>query len=294
MYKSGVLQRRAGQSLNLMKQCRLCPRKCGVDRTAGEIGYCRTGRLARVASYTPHFGEESPLVGRFGSGTIFFSFCNLLCSFCQNYDISHGGSGRDVTPDDLAAMMLALEKMGCHNINFVTPTHVVPQILEGLTVACEKGFTLPLIYNTSGYERVETLKLLDGIFDIYMPDFKFWDDARSLQYCNAPDYRERATEAITEMHRQVGNLRTGERGIATGGLLIRHLVMPGGGTDAEKIMHFLATAISTDTYVNIMDQYHPCGTVKGDSPIHRRIFPDELKNAVHAARKAGLRRLDPT
>ena len=292
LYTSGELQRRAEQALTLIKHCRLCPRECGVDRSAGERGYCHTGRMARVASYAPHFGEESPLVGRFGSGTIFFSCCNLLCSFCQNYDISHGGHGVEVNPSDLAAMMIALQERGCHNINFVTPTHVVPQILEGLVVACERGLTVPLVYNTSGYERLETLKLLDGIFDIYMPDFKFWDDERSLRYCNAPDYRDRTIEAIAEMYRQVGDLTIDTGGIATRGLLVRHLVMPGGTADVEGIMRFLATAISTGTYVNIMDQYHPCGRAGNDTSINRRISMEEFTHAVKTAHRAGLRRLD--
>jgi len=292
LYTSGELQRRAEQALTVIKHCRLCPRECGVDRSAGERGYCHTDRLARVASYAPHFGEESPLVGRFGSGTIFFSCCNLLCSFCQNYDISHGGHGVEVNASDLAAMMIALQESGCHNINFVTPTHVVPQILEGLVVACNRGLTVPLVYNTSGYERVETLKLLDGIFDIYMPDFKFWNDERSLRYCNAPDYRDRTIGAIAEMHRQVGDLTIDTGGIATRGLLVRHLVMPGGTSDVEEIMRFLATSISAGTYINIMDQYHPCGRAGDDASINRRIFTEEFEHAVETAHRAGLRRLD--
>jgi len=292
LHEKGVLQDRVDQALSLIKQCRLCPRNCGVDRLSNEVGFCKTGRRARVASYNPHFGEESPLVGRFGSGTIFFSFCNLLCSFCQNFEISHSGEGVEVNPEDLAAMMITLVKRGCHNINFVTPTHVMPQILEGLIPAVENGLNIPLVYNSSGYDRLEALRILEGIFDIYMPDFKFWNDKWAVRYCKAQDYSKKATSAIIEMFRQVGDLTINEEGIATGGLLVRHLVMPEGISDTKEIMKFLANTISTNTYVNVMDQYRPCGYATMDKFINRMISPEEFRIAVKIARKAGLMRLD--
>jgi putative pyruvate formate lyase activating enzyme len=292
LYREGTLAGRHATSLNLMKQCELCPRQCGIDRLSGEIGFCRTGRWARVASYHAHFGEEAPLVGRYGSGTIFISHCNLLCSFCQNFEISHHGEGRKVTPEHLAAMMMQLQEVGCHNINFVTPTHVVPQIIEGLIIATEQGLTIPLVYNSGGYDKVETLTLLDGIIDIYMPDFKFSDAAWSRELCAAEDYFGVASTAIKEMHRQVGDLEISKDGIATRGLLIRHLVMPNGIADTETIMSFIAREISPRTYVNIMDQYHPCGHAARQGRINRRITPSEYADAIRTARDAGLTRLD--
>jgi len=247
----------------------------------------------QVASYNAHFGEESPLVGRSGSGTIFFSSCNLLCSFCQNYDISHLAEGVEVEPEQLAEMMTYLAGSGCHNINFVTPTHVVPQILEGLYIAIEHGLNVPLVYNTGGYDSVETLKILDGIFDIYMPDFKFWDQKMAEKFCNAFDYKEKAVDAIREMHRQVGDLEMNEAGIAVKGLLVRHLVMPNDAANTEEVMKFLADEISVNTYVNVMDQYRPCFSAKDDSIINRRITAEEFEAAIDSAGKAGLKRLDP-
>ncbi|MBN2254857.1 MAG: radical SAM protein [Deltaproteobacteria bacterium] len=292
LYHDGALSARLTTSLELMKRCKLCPRECGIDRLSGETGFCRTGRRARIASYHAHFGEEAPLVGRHGSGTIFISHCNLLCSFCQNFEISHLGEGREVKPEHLAAMMVQLQEEGCHNINFVTPTHVVPQIIESLIIAVEQGLTIPLVYNSGGYDKVETLKLLDGIVDIYMPDFKFGNSSWAGEFCSAMDYFDVASAAITEMHRQVGDLEIGEDGIATRGLLVRHLVMPNGVADTEKIMTFIATEISPHTYVNVMDQYHPCGHAREDGRINRRISPAEYTQALGAARDAGLTRLD--
>ena len=233
------------------------------------------------------------MVGRYGSGTIFVSSCNLLCSFCQNYEISHLKEGVEVEPQQMAAMMLQLASAGCHNINFVTPTHVIPQILEALVHAVEGGLRIPLVYNSSGYDRRETLELLDGIFDIYMPDFKFWDARWSERYCRAPDYREVAVEAIQEMHRQVGDLVVDDRGVALKGLLVRHLVMPNHVADTEKIVAFLAEKISPNTYVNVMDQYRPCGEGHKDEFINRRLTAEEFRDAMDAARKVGLKRLDP-
>ncbi|MDI6776716.1 MAG: hypothetical protein QMD03_05660 [Syntrophales bacterium] len=292
LYREGKLQGRIDQTIEIMRNCRSCPRECKVDRLSGEIGYCRTGRKAKVASFNAHFGEEAPLVGKCGSGTIFISYCNLLCSFCQNFEISHLGEGREVDPATMAAMMLALMRRGCHNINFVTPTHVVPQILEGLILACEQGLNIPLVYNSGGYDRVDTLEILDGIFDIYMPDFKFWDERWAEKFCHAPDYREHAIAAIKEMHRQVGDLVIDESGVAVRGLLVRHLVMPHGVADTEEIMKFLATEISANTYVNVMDQYRPCGRTSGELMINRRITGEEFTMAINQAKQAGLKRLD--
>ena len=240
----------------------------------------------------PQFGEESPNSGDSGSGTIFFTHCNLLCSFCQNFDISHEGRGQAVTSVDLAEMMLSLQALGCHNINFVSPSHVVPQILGGLLPAVENGLKIPLVYNTGGYDHVSTLKLLDGIIDIYMPDFKFWDASISEKTCSAPDYPERARQAITEMHRQVGDLQINSAGIAERGLLVRHLVMPEGLAGTRKIMDFLSTEISPQTYVNIMPQYRPCGKAWAEPELSRPLKPAEYRDALQDAVDAGLTRLD--
>jgi len=289
---SGELARRVEQAESILQDCTLCPRECRVDRKSGETGFCGTGEKARIASFCPHFGEESPLVGQKGSGTIFFSSCNLLCSFCQNEEISHGNEGEDATPGQIAAVMLMLADKGCHNINLVTPTHVVPQILKALIPAVEEGLRLPIVYNSSGYETLATLKNLEGIVDIYMPDFKFWDGKWSGRYCAAPDYPEAARKALVEMHRQVGDLETDENGIARRGLLVRHLVMPGGIAGTRDFARFIAREISPNTYVNIMDQYRPCGRARGDDLINRRLEAHEFREAVDAAREAGLNRLD--
>ncbi|MCF8062001.1 MAG: radical SAM protein, partial [Deltaproteobacteria bacterium] len=262
--RSGELKKRAETAVARMAHCKLCPRACGVDRLNGELGFCRTGRQARVASYSAHFGEESPLVGTHGSGTIFMSSCNLLCCFCQNREISHGNEGEDAEPDQVARVMLLLEQQGCHNINVVTPSHVVPQVLEALVVAAGRGLSIPLVYNSSGYDEVETLRLLDGVADIYMPDFKFWDGIWADRYCGAPDYPEKARAALREMHRQVGDLELDRSGIAGRGLLVRHLVMPGGIAGTRQVAEFIAKEISADTYVNVMDQYRPCGDAGRD------------------------------
>ena len=293
LYRNGELSARLEKAIDMMEACHLCPRACGVNRLEGETGYCRTGRKARVASFNVHFGEEGPLVGRYGSGTIFLSSCNLLCSFCQNYDISHLAEGTEVEPGQVAAMMLHLAERGCHNVNFVTPSHVVPQIIEALVLAIEQGLEVPLVYNSGGYDNKETLQLLDGIFDIYMPDFKFWDGKWAERFCNAPDYREIAIDAIREMHRQVGDLLMDNEGIAVKGLLVRHLVMPRQVAGTGKIMEFLAKEISPHTYINVMDQYRPCGSADQDEFINRRLTSQEYRNAVDAAIKAGLTRLDP-
>ena len=292
LYREGALQDRARQALERLRDCALCPRECHVDRLSNERGFCRTGRRAIVSSFHAHYGEEAPLVGSSGSGTIFFSACNLLCNFCQNYEISHLREGVEAEPGQMAAMMLRLAGSGCHNINFVTPSHVVPQILEALVLAVPRGLGVPLVYNSGGYDRVETLTLLDGVVDIYMPDFKFWDGEAAERYCGAPDYVARAREALREMHRQVGDLRLDDRGIAVRGLLVRHLVMPGDAASTGEVMSFLAGEISPDTYVNVMDQYRPCGGARNTPEINRRITGAEYRQALEAARRAGLHRLD--
>lgn len=291
--RTGELKSRSEQAVGLMARCTLCPRRCGVNRLEDEQGFCRTGRLARVASYGPHFGEETPLVGTHGSGTAFMSSCNLLCRFCQNFEISHGNEGMDAEAGQLARIMLLLAEKGCHNINIVTPTHVVPQLLEALVLATDEGLNLPLVYNSGGYDSVDTLRLLDGVVDIYMPDFKFWDGHWSDRFCGAPDYPDVARAALREMHRQVGDLVVDDRGIARRGLLVRHLVMPEGIAGTREVAGFIAREISPQTYVNIMDQYRPCGDAHADETIHRRLTGKEFREAVDAAREAGLTRLDP-
>lgn len=292
LYRDGSLQTRMEKAVAGLATCRVCPRSCDVNRLNGEKGYCGTGRTARVAAFSAHFGEESPLVGKGGSGTIFFSSCNLGCSFCQNYEISHLNEGEDASIRELAIMMLQLQEKGCHNINFVTPTHVVPQILEALVPAVEAGLEVPLVYNCGGYESVETLRLLDGVFDIYMPDFKFWNDEAAIKYCDAPDYRKIAMITLEEMYRQVGNLVLDDNGVALRGLLVRHLVMPDNIAGTDKIFQFIAEELSPETYVNVMDQYRPCGEASSDEIISRRLTAREYADARNAALKSGLTRLD--
>jgi putative pyruvate formate lyase activating enzyme len=293
LFREGGLSERIDEAMALMEACSLCPRECGVNRLEGELGVCKTGRRAIVSSYNAHFGEESPLVGRYGSGTIFMGGCNLLCSFCQNYEISHSKEGVEVEPEQMAAMMIHLAERGCHNINFVTPTHVVPQLLESLARAAEQGLDIPLVYNCSGYDKKETLEILDGIFDIYMPDFKFWDARWADRYCRAPDYPDMAEKALREMYRQVGDLVIDDQGVAVRGLLVRHLVMPLNMARTENVLKFIADEISPNTYVNVMDQYRPCGDAHKDEYINRRLSSREFREAMEAARRAGLTRLDP-
>ena len=292
LYREGNLDERIAEAQQRLSPCRVCPRHCKVDRLSDEKGICQTGVKAVVSSYAPHFGEESPLVGSGGSGTIFFTHCNLLCIFCQNYEISHLGQGIETDPGQLAAMMVSLQRQGCHNINFVTPSHVVPQILVALPKAIEKGLTVPLVYNSSGYDSLETLKLLEGIVDIFMPDFKFWDKDLAKRYAKAPDYPEVAQKAILEMYRQVGDLVMDDEGVAVKGLLVRHLVMPGSLEETREILRFLAREVSVDTYVNVMDQYRPCGEACHCPPIDRTLTGGEYQQALKLARDAGLQRLD--
>jgi putative pyruvate formate lyase activating enzyme len=262
-----------------------------VNRLQHERGYCRSGRRAKVSSFGPHFGEEAPLVGHGGSGTIFLTNCNLLCIFCQNCEISHLSEGAEVAPERMAEMMLSLQKRGCHNINFVTPTHFVPQIVEALDVAAAQGLRLPLVYNCGGYESVETLKLLEDVFDIYMPDAKYSSSEAAEQLSGAPDYPERMQESIREMHRQVGDLELDDRGIAVRGLLVRHLVLPNGLAGTQEAMEFLAS-LSQNTYVNVMAQYRPCYRAGEVQAIARRITSGEFQEALRMALEAGLTRLD--
>jgi putative pyruvate formate lyase activating enzyme len=246
-----------------------------------------------ISSFSPHFGEEAPLVGRHGSGAIFITKCNLLCVFCQNWETSHLGEGEEISLEQFAMVMLYLQNMGCHNINFVTPTHVVPQILEALSIAIEGGLCVPLVYNTGGYDSIETIKLLDGIFDIYLPDFKYWDEEVAIRLSKSPGYPEIAGQAIKEMHRQVGDLTVDSSGIAQRGLLVRHLVLPDGLAGPRDVMRFLAREISPNTYVNIMDQYRPCGEAYKYPPIDRLITAEEYREAITMAGEEGITRLDP-
>ncbi len=285
-----ILQDRARTALARLESCEICPRRCGVNRLKDERGFCRIGRLARVASFAPHFGEEPPLVGSSGSGTIFFSGCNLACVFCQNYDISQQDHGQDVSADALASMMLQLQDLGCHNINFVTPTHVVPQILEALVLAIDDGLRVPLVYNSGGYDSVKTVQLLDGIFDIYMPDAKYGSDDVALKYSGAPDYTHIMKTAIKEMHRQVGDLIMDEDGVATRGLLVRHLVLPGDLAGSAEVVRFLSEEISPNTYLNVMAQYRPEYKACRFPELNRRISAKEYNDAVRLAARAGLTR----
>ena len=294
LYRSGELRQRANDALATLDHCTLCPRACGAERASGKTGTCQIGRFARVTSYFPHHGEEDCLRGWRGSGTIFFAQCNLRCVFCQNYDISQSGVFAETPPERLADMMLELQALGCHNINLVTPSHVVPQILEALVLAAEAGLRLPLVYNSSGYDALETLLRLDGVVDIYMPDFKMWDERLAERYLNAPNYPAVARQALREMHRQVGVLQLDERGLARRGVLVRHLVMPEDIAGTAHVAQFLASELSPDTYLNLMAQYHPAGKVNASNypQINRRITSTEYADARQAAKNAGLYRFD--
>ena len=270
----------------------MCPRQCGVNRPAGEDGKCHITKQALVSSHGPHFGEEAPLVGSHGSGTIFFTYCNLRCVFCQNYTISQLGEGSPVDKEALAKMMLSLQTKGCHNINLVSPTHVVPYILEALEIAVGAGLHLPLVYNSGGYDSLETLKLLDGIIDIYMPDMKYTDSKVAEQLSGIKDYPLVNKVAIKEMHRQVGDLELDEHGIARRGLLVRHLVLPDRLAGTQEVVHFLAEEVSRDTYLNVMAQYHPCYNAFDIPPLARPLHREEFSEAINLAHQHGLYRLD--
>lgn len=292
LYTTGELARRIDEAVARLESCRLCPRRCGVNRLEGETGACGTGRYSRVASFSPHFGEEGPLVGHGGSGTVFFSGCNLGCVFCQNHDISHHpDEGLEASPEELAGVMLELARQGAHNINFVTPSHVVPQLLEALPVAVEHGLRLPLVYNSSGYDSVSTLRLLEDVVDIYMPDVKLWDPDEAHRLLGARDYPQSARAAVAEMHRQVGDLQLDEDGLAVRGLLVRHLIMPGDVAGTVHWMKFLG-GLSTRTCLNLMNQYRPCASAHEHPDIDRAPTPAEFETAARAAADCGLDRLD--
>ena len=292
LLENGELHQRIAVAAKRMKRCTICPRNCRVNRISGTLGVCGVGRFAPVSSYGPHFGEEHPLVGQHGSGTIFFASCNLLCIFCQNYEISrfNEAEARHVSAVELAAIMIQLQQQGCHNINMVTPSHVVPHILEALPEAIKGGLKIPLVYNSSGYDSIETLELLEGVVDIYMPDFKFWHDGTAEQYTDVSDYAAITKKAVKTMFNQVGDLCTDENGIAVRGLLIRHLVMPDHVEETGKILSFIAEEISPHCHVNIMDQYRPCATAP--PPIDRGLKSSEYKKALAYAGETGLIQLN--
>jgi putative pyruvate formate lyase activating enzyme len=286
-YRSGLLHKKVSEMKETLDSCMLCPRKCGINRFE-ETGTCKTSHKALISSYGPHFGEEAPLVGRYGSGTIFFTGCNLLCNFCQNYDISHEMHGLEISSNKLAEIMLLLQNKGCGNINLVTPSHVVPQILEALLFAVPKGLYIPLVYNTSSYDSLETIQVLSGIVDIYMPDLKFLSKESSSLTCNAPDYFENAKIVIKEMYDQCGKLKLNSNGDAISGLIIRHLIMPNDFSNSKELIDFIANEISTDTYVNFMPQYRPDGSAHEISQISRRINQKEFDDVISYAKEIGF------
>jgi len=290
LVRSGELKRRVAAACARLEACDLCGRECGVNRRESSAGAgCRTGERAVVSSYGPHFGEEEPLVGSGGSGTIFFTWCNLRCQFCQNYNISQEGDGDEVEPEELARMMLTLQAQGCHNINLVSPSHVVAQILAGLLIAAEAGLRLPLVYNTGGYDSLKTLALLDGVVDIYMPDMKYADAGVGQRLSKVGDYAAINQAAVKEMHRQVGDLAVDAQGVAQRGLLVRHLVLPEGLAGTDQVVRFLRDEISPNTYINVMAQYRPCYRTYDLPPLDRRPTASEYAKAVRLAEEAGLR-----
>jgi putative pyruvate formate lyase activating enzyme len=290
LFEKGELEQRIRLLKEVLQECHLCPRQCRINRLKGEVGYCEAGSELMISSAFPHFGEERPLVGYHGSGTIFLTHCNLRCVFCQNYDISHLGRGEPITLSEMARTMLRLQEMGCHNINFVTPTHYAPQIAESLLEAIRMGLQLPIVYNCSGYESIEVIQLLEGIVDIYMPDAKYMDEEYSKRFSNAPDYPDVLRKVLKEMHRQVGDLNINSMGIAERGLLIRHLVMPRDVSSSEAILKFIAEEISVHSYVNIMDQYRPDYRSHDYPEISRRITQKEYVEAIHFAKRFHLYR----
>jgi len=292
LHSTGELKARVEKAKSILEECHLCPRHCGVNRLAGEEGKCHITTQAMVSSYSSHFGEEAPLVGRHGSGTIFFTYCNLRCIFCQNYTISQLGEGYPVNRGEIARMMLSLQEKGCHNINLVSPTHVVPYILDALEMAASMGLHLPLVYNTGGYDSLETLALLDGIVDIYMPDMKYSDAKTAEQLSGIKDYPKVNRAAVKEMHRQVGDLQIDEQGIARRGLLVRHLVLPARLAGTQEVVNFLAREVSTNTYLNIMAQYYPCHRAFDVPALSRPVNKQEFHEAIDLARQQGLHRLD--
>jgi putative pyruvate formate lyase activating enzyme len=291
LHRLGGLKQRVQDAYARLRECDFCGRECGTDRYQ-KPGACRTGVRATVSSFGPHLGEENPLRGYRGSGTIFFAWCNLNCQYCQNYDISQLGHGREVEPEELAEMMLSLQAQGCHNVNLVSPTHVVPQILAAVLIAAHAGLRLPLVYNTGGYDSLSALKLLDGIVDIYMPDMKYADEQVARKYSKVENYPAINQAAVKEMHRQVGDLTLDEDGIALRGLLVRHLVLPEELAGTAEIARFLAEEVSPDTYINVMDQYRPCYKAAELPPLNRPVTRAEYEQALQQARQAGLHRFD--
>lgn len=283
------LKERSEKLNEMLKECRLCPNECLADRVNGETGDCHSTDEVKISSYGPHYGEEPPLTGTLGSGTIFFTNCNLACQFCQNYDISQLGRGTSVSIDELARIMIGLQNSGCHNINFVTPTHFTPQIVDALIVAIDKGLQLPLVYNCGGYESIETLKLLEGIIDIYMPDIKYSKNETALKYSHIKNYWDVVRLAVKEMHRQVGNLKISKRGIAQRGLLIRHLILPNNISGSKEVIDFIAGEISNDTYLNLMDQYYPSYKADNYKELNRRISREEYYEIIDYAKKYEMR-----
>ena len=289
---SGELDRRAAEAAALLTACVLCGNRCGADRSAAPAGLCRTGPRARVHGWGPHHGEEAPLSGWRGSGTVFFSWCNLACVFCQNAELSRLGAGDELSPEELASAFLDLEERGCHNVNLVSPSHVVAPVLAALALAARKGLSLPLVWNSGGYDSLEALALLDGVVDVYMPDLKYGDAATAERLSGVPAYPRVSQAAVREMHRQVGDLVLDESGIAVRGLLVRHLVLPGGLAGTESVLSFLADEVSRDTYLNLMGQYRPAFQARDHPPLDRAVTPAELSEAYALAARHGLRRLD--
>ncbi|MBW1982041.1 MAG: radical SAM protein [Deltaproteobacteria bacterium] len=294
LFQSGELARRVEQAMRRLRQCDLCPHSCGVNRLEGEVGFCATGAHPVVNDTMPHFGEESVLVGSGGSGAIFFSHCTMACIFCQTHDISQRGQGTEIDSSRLAELMLLLQSDGCHNINLITPTHVVPQILAAVQLAAAEGLHLPLVYNTSSYETLTTLELLADVVDIYLADFKFWHKSTARELCGVEDYPTVAREALKKMQQQVGNLHLDDKGLATSGLLVRHLVLPGYLRDTARVLDFIAREISVHTYVNLMGHYRPCGQAQHHPVLNRTLRASEYHAARQKALEVGLHRLDQT
>lgn len=291
LHASGELRRRADEALSWLARCVVCPHECGTDRTREPGAFCRTGARARVASFGPHFGEEPPLVGTGGSGTVFFARCNLHCVYCQNHDISQRDAGVEVSPGELAAVMLELQEMGCENVNLVSPTHVTPQILDAVDLAAARGLRVPLVWNSGACERLETLRLLDGVVDVYLPDSKYADPEVGERLSGIREYPAVMRAALREMQRQVGELVTDARGVAVRGLMVRHLVLPGGLAGTAETMRFVAGELSPDTYVNVMGQYRPEHRAREHPDLARRVTAAEVGEAVRLARAVGLRRV---
>lgn len=291
LYENGELAERIKKLNQMLKKCTICPHDCKVNRLENEKGFCRAGAKIKLASFAPHFGEEDVLVGNRGSGTIFLSYCTLQCVFCQNCEISSYGEGYEVSPSMLADIMMSLQNGGCHNINFVSPTHYVPQILEAIYLAAEKGLTIPLVYNTGGYDKIDTLRYLEGIIDIYMPDIKFGNNNKARKYTKSAQYFDVAKAAVKEMYRQVGSLQVDNRNIACRGLLIRHLLMPDNLADSKDIVDFIAHEISPDTCLNIMTQYHPAHKAHDFPELLQRIEKEEYYDLIEYAKSLGLNQL---